>query len=43
MTWNDALGNVSYLLIAFSYLVTNMLLRLLSERRTTHLQPMNAC
>lgn len=25
MTWNDALGNVSYVLIAFSYLVTNML------------------
>lgn len=31
MTWNDALGNVSYVLFAFSYLVTNMLwLRLLA-------------
>lgn len=31
MTWNDALGNVSYVLIAFSYLVTNMLwLRMLA-------------
>lgn len=31
MTWSDALGNVSYLLIAFSYLVTNMLwLRMLA-------------
>lgn len=31
MTWDDALGNVSYVLIAFSYLVTNMLrLRLLA-------------
>lgn len=25
MGWNDALGNVSYVLIGFSYLVTNML------------------
>jgi hypothetical protein len=31
MTWNDALGNVSYLLIAVSYLVTHMLwLRILA-------------